>query len=437
LCRIKHCAVWLASIACLITRVLTPNSIIKTVQLLKSIDNLYNLSVMFFMIKRNIENEIKTLFSEFPIVAILGPRQSGKTTLSKMLFPEFQYVSFEDIDNRQYSNEDPRGFLEKYNSKVIFDEIQRAPKLISYLQTHVDNANENGQFVITGSHNFLLMEQISQSLAGRVGICRLLPFSTDEIFKFKNITIEELLFTGCYPRIYDKNIRPSVFYKNYISTYIEKDVRLLKNITKRDLFIKFIKVLAGRTGQILNTKAISEDCGISHNTVNEWISVLETSYIIYKLLPFHKNYNKRLIKSPKLYFLDTGLVCSLMGIKSPDELDLHYLKGNIFETFVISEILKLNYNSGDIYDIYFWRDNHRKEIDLIIEHSTSIHGIEVKSGKTVQPKFFNGLKYFTKLTNSKPEESFLIYGGTENYSRNKFNICSWNSIDTIKKKLFF
>lgn len=387
------------------------------------------------MIKRNIENEIKTLFLEFPIVAILGPRQSGKTTLSKMLFSDFKYISFEDIDNREFAKEDPRGFLSKYNYQVIFDEIQRVPDLISYIQTHVDNENKNGQFIMTGSHNFLLMEKISQSLAGRIGIAKLLPFSVEELSKIKELTIEEILFSGCYPRIYDKNIRPATFYKNYISTYIEKDVRLLKNIEKRDVFIKFIKVLAGRTGQILNSSTISEDCGISHNTVKEWISILETSYIIHRLLPFHKNYNKRLIKNPKIYFTDPGLVCNLLGIKSPKELDLHYLKGNIFETFIVNEMLKENLNAGDIYNMYFWRDNHRKEIDLILEYGGNIYGMEIKSGKTIQQNFFDGLRYWIKLTNSKPENNFLIYGGTDNYSRNDFNVIGWNSIRRIINKL--
>jgi len=383
------------------------------------------------MIQRNISHEARILFTEYPIVSILGPRQSGKTTLSKMLFPGFDYISFEDIDNKEFALTDPRGFLTKYSHCVIFDEIQRVPDLISYLQTHVDHINKNSQIIITGSHNFLLMEQISQSLAGRVGIVKLLPFSWNEISKIQNLTIEEMLFFGGYPRIYDKKIRPSSFYKNYISTYIEKDVRLLKNIEKLDTFIKFIKVLAGRTGQILNTTSISEDCGISHNTVKEWISVLETSFIIFKLLPYHKNYNKRLIKNPKIYFTDTGLVCNLLGIKSPRELDLHYLKGNIFETFIINDFLKENYNLGEIYQIYFWRDNHRKEIDLILEYGSSVYGIEIKSGKTIQSKFFDGLKYWSKLTDNKDENNFLIYGGTDHYKRNNFNVYGWKHISRI------
>ena len=387
------------------------------------------------MIKRNIRHEIKTLIEEFPIAAILGPRQSGKTTLAKMLFPDFAYISFEDIDNREFARDDPRGFLSKYNYRVIFDEIQRAPDLISYLQTHVDNSSKNGQFVLTGSHNFLLMEKISQSLAGRIGIAKLLTFSSAEMSILKELNIEEILFSGCYPRIHDKNIRPATFYKNYISTYIEKDIRLLKNIEKRDVFIKFMKVLAGRTGLVLNTTAISEDCGISQNTVKEWISVLEVSYIVHKIQPFHKNYNKRLIKNPKIYFTDTGLVCSLIGIKSADELDLHYYKGSIFETFIVNEFLKVNFNSGDIFDLYFWRDNHRKEIDLILEYGSNMFGFEIKSAKTFRTKFFDGLNYWMKLTRTKPENNYLVYGGDENYSTMGFNVRCWKSIKDILDKI--
>ena len=381
------------------------------------------------MIKRHIEKEIKLLFKEFPIVAILGPRQSGKTTLTKLLFSNFTYISLEDLDHRNFAQDDPRGFLEKYNNHVIFDEIQRVPDLISYLQTLVDQNNKTGQFIITGSHNFLLMEQISQSLAGRVGIAKLLPFSYHEIRNKYDSDIETLLFKGCYPRIYDQNIRPESFYKNYISTYIEKDLRQLKNINKLDSFIKFMRILAGRTGQILNTNTISEECGITHNTVSDWVSILETSYLIYKLKPFHKNYNKRIIKSPKIYFTDTGLACNLLGIRDKEELDYHYLKGNIFETFIIGEILKENFNLGEKKELYFWRDNHQREMDLILSSGNSHYGIEIKSGKTFQEKFFDGLKYWKELSDSPDKNLFLIYGGNESYKRNNINVVGWKDIN--------
>ncbi|NOY09071.1 MAG: ATP-binding protein [Spirochaetes bacterium] len=386
------------------------------------------------MINRQLESEIEILRNEFPVIAILGPRQSGKTTLSKKIFTEYEYVSFEDYDVRIFAENDPRGFLFRYSKNVIFDEIQRIPLILSYLQTHVDNLKGNGQIIITGSHNFLLMEQISQSLAGRVGITKLLPFSISELSN-KRFKVDELIFKGFYPRIYDQDIRPEVFYKNYISTYIEKDIRQIKKITKLDVFTKFMKLLAGRTGQELNLVSLGEECGVSHNTILEWISVLEASFIVYRLKPFYKNYNKRLVKRSKLYFTDTGLVCSLLGIKKQKELDYHFLKGGIFETFIIDEFLKLNYNFGEKYDMYFWRDNHRKELDLILDLGINQFGIEIKAGMTINEKFFDGLKYWKNLTNTPNEQLFLIYGGEENYIRNQINVVSWKNIfDGIVKR---
>jgi len=379
------------------------------------------------MIDRQIEKELNLLRTEFPIIAILGPRQSGKTTLSKKVFKEYEYISFEDYDIREFAENDPRGFLDRYKKSIIFDEIQRVPKIISYLQTHVDKYKNNGEIIITGSHNFLLMEQISQSLAGRVGIVKLLPFSIKEI-KHLNIEKDELVFKGFYPRIYDQGIRAEVFYKNYISTYIEKDIRQIKKITKLEVFIKFMKLLAGRTGQELNLSSLGEECGVSHNTILEWISVLEASFIIYRLKPYYKNYNKRLVKKPKLYFTDTGLVCSLLGIKKKEDLDYHYLKGAIFETFIVNEILKANYNRGERFEIYYWRDNHKKEIDLILDIGTKQLGIEIKSSATINTKYFNGLKYWKELTKTDATDLYLIYGGPENMIRNGMNIVSWDNV---------
>lgn len=379
------------------------------------------------MIKRQIEEELHILRNEFPVIAILGPRQSGKTTLSKIVFSNYRYISLEDIDHREFAINDPRGFLRKYNRNVIFDEIQRVPELMSYLQSHVDALNENGSVVITGSHNFFLMEQISQSLAGRVGITKLLPFSVKELNSNK-YTLDQYIFMGSYPRIYDQNIRPATFYKNYISTYIEKDIREIKQVTKLDLFMKFMRLLAGRTGQELNLSSISEECGVSHNTISDWVSILEASFLIYKLKPYHKNYNKRIVKNSKIYFTDTGLVCSLLGIRKPDELDYHFLKGNIFETFIVSEFIKGCYNSGEPYDLYFWRDNHKKELDLIVEYGNNRLGIEIKRSETIQEKYFSGLKYWKNLSETKTENMYLIYGGKDNSIRNNMNVIGWDSV---------
>lgn len=233
---------------------------------------------------------------------------------------------------------------------------------------------------------------------------------------------------GSYPRIYDQNIRPEVFYKNYISTYIEKDIRQIKQVTKLDLFMKFMRLLAGRTGQELNLSTISDECGVSHNTIGEWVSILEASFLVYRLKPFHKNYNKRLVKNSKIYFTDTGLVCSLLGIRKPEELDYHFLKGSIFETFVISEFIKGSYNTGEIFDLYFWRDNHKKEIDLIVDFGIKKLGIEIKRSETIQEKYFLGLSYWMNLSKTESKNMYLIYGGIDNYARNGMNVTGWDNI---------
>ncbi|MEA2065005.1 MAG: ATP-binding protein [Patescibacteria group bacterium] len=383
-------------------------------------------------IKRKIEKEIRQLSKEFPIIAILGPRQSGKTTLAKRIFKKYKYVSLEDPDMRNLALEDPRGFLSQYNQKVIIDEIQRSPELFSYLQTHTDKLKDTGSFVITGSQNYLLMENISQSLAGRIGLTTLLPLSIEEIIKDNSkLTLEELMLTGFYPRIYDQNIRPQNFYKAYVNTYIEKDIRLIKNIVDYDSFYKFIKIIAGRTGQILNTLAISNECDISHNTVKEWLNVLETSYITYKLKPFYKNYNKRIIKNSKIYFYDTGLVCYLLGIKNIENLNTHYNKGNIFETFVISDFIKNNFNKGEVRDFYFWRDSQKKEIDLIIDDGTNLKIAEIKSSRTIRDNFFQGLDYWNSLSKNNPKNSYLIYAGESEHRKKDINIMNWRNVCKI------
>ncbi len=383
-------------------------------------------------IPRKIEKEVKKLSKEFPIVAIFGPRQSGKTTISKHIFKKYKYVSLEDPDIRSLAIDDPRGFLSQYSNKVILDEIQRAPELFSYLQTHTDKLDRAGSYILTGSQNYLLLENISQSLAGRVGIATLLPLSIEEILKYnKEILLENLMFSGFYPGIFNQNIRPSSFYKSYLSTYIEKDIRMIKNIVNYDSFHKFIKIMAGRTGQVLNTLAISDECDISHNTVKEWLNVLETSYITYKLQPFHKNYKKRLIKSPKIYFYDTGLVCYLLGIKNIENLNTHYLKGNIFETFIISDLIKNNFNKGEIRDFYFWRDSHKKEIDLIIDDGTEFKAIEIKSGRTIRSDFFKGLNYWDVISKDDPKKLYLAYSGNINLKKNNIDIVNWKNMRNI------
>ena len=309
------------------------------------------------MIPRKISNKLLYLSTKYPVVAITGPRQSGKTTLVKHTFPEKKYLSLEDPDTREFALTDPRGFLSTCPNGAIFDEVQRAPDLFSYIQTIVDDRNKEGLFILTGSFNFGLIEGITQSLAGRTGLLTLLPFSYHELagVDIAPSLLEELLYNGGYPRIYDKNLPPSEWHSNYITTYLERDVRALKKIGDLDQFQKFIKMCAARCGQLLNLSSLGNDCGITHNTAKEWLSVLRASYIVFMLQPHFKNFNKRLVKTPKLYFYDTGLLCYLAGITSCSELKTHALRGPIFESWVVSELIKGRFNRVLKENLYFWR----------------------------------------------------------------------------------
>ncbi len=388
------------------------------------------------MIKRKISQEILLLKKEFPIVTILGPRQSGKTTLAKSIFKNYKYVSLEDPDIRELITEDPRGFLNEFKENVIIDEVQRVPSFFSYLQTHVDKHKKNGSFILTGSHNYLLMESISQSLAGRTGIVTLLPFSLEEIANKKELDLNEFIYTGFYPRIYDQNIRPNSFYKSYLNTYLERDIRLIKNISDYTSFSKFIKLIAGRCGQLLNIKTIAEDSGLAYKTVESWLSILESSYIIFKLSSYHKNINKRVIKSSKIYFYDTGLLSYLLGIRKKEEISNHYLRGSIFENFVISEFIKYDYNQGNLANFYYFSCSNNKEIDLIIEKNNQLKLIEIKAGATIRGEMFKNLfswKDLEKITS----HLYLIYSGEINISKKDVKVISWKNLKNIKKNFLF
>jgi predicted AAA+ superfamily ATPase len=366
--------------------------------------------------------------------AVLGPRQSGKTTLVRETFPDHKYLSLEDLDLRAYAATDPRGFLAEYQGKVIFDEIQNVPTLFSYLQTEIDKTNKPGQFILTGSQHFLLQENISQTLAGRVAILYLLPLAIEELkaAKIPINNLEELLFKGFYPRIYQQNLDAADWYPNYIQTYIEKDVRQMKNIQDLTTFQKFLKMCASRTGQLLNLSGLAADCGITHNTAKAWISLLQTSFIIFLLQPYFNNFGKRLVKTPKLYFYDTGLVSSLLGIEEEKQLTTHYLKGGIFESFVISELLKARYNRGKSANLYFWRDKTGHEIDCIIEEAQQLIPLEIKSAKTIVNDFFSGLDYWKQFTPYKTTKTYIIYGGDTNQTQRKQAIVlSWKNINEI------
>ncbi len=381
------------------------------------------------MIKRDLSLNLKLLAGQYPVVTVTGPRQSGKTTLVKSIFPDWGYVSLEEPDIREFASIDPRGFIAAFPKHYILDEVQRAPDLFSYIQTHVDDLGDQGIYVLTGSSNFGLMAGISQSLAGRVAILELLPFSFSELEQAGRLpgSIEELMFTGAYPRIYDMNLEPSKWYSNYVATYLERDVRQIKNVTDLSAFQHFLKMCAARSGQILNLSALGNDCGITHNTAKAWLSILQTSYIVYLLRPHFKNFNKRLIKSPKLYFYDSGLLSYLLGIPSPVSLNTHSHRGYIFETWVISELLKGRMNRGLKENIYFWRDNVGHEIDCIAEKGDRLLPLEIKSGKTVSSDFFKGLAFYIELSKDLAVQPTVVYAGETDQPRKNGNVLTWRS----------
>jgi len=385
------------------------------------------------MIKRDITERVKSIAKRIPIITITGPRQSGKTTLVKNVFPDYKYISLESPDNLDFAINDPKGFLNTYGQKLIIDEAQYAPKLFSYIQTIVDEIKDNGLYILTGSQNFLLSEKISQSLSGRVIILNLLSLSNNEIKKtaFRIKDLPELIVKGLYPRLYDSDISYTDWYPSYIQTYLERDVRNILNVGDINSFRKFLRVCAGRSGQVISLSKIGNDIGVSYQTVKKWLSVLEQSFIVYFLQPLYENFNKRIIKSPKLYFYDTGLVCSLLGINTPEAYNVHNLKGNIFETFIISEILKYKYNFGLTNDFYFWKDSSENEIDLVITEGNNYKAVEIKAGETIKSDFFKTLFFWNKLNPNTNTELNLIYGGSENQKRENVNIYDWKSCTDI------
>ena len=382
------------------------------------------------MIARDLTSKLKAMVSTYPVTTLTGPRQSGKSTLLKATFPNFEYVSLEDLDTRLFAQNDPRGFLTTYPMNVIIDEAQRVPDLFSYIQTHVDKTDEAGTYILAGSNNFLLMEAISQSLAGRTAILKLLPFSHLEMKEATILphSIDEEIFTGGYPRIYAKHIVPPDFYPFYIQTYIEKDVRLMKNIGDLNKFILFIKMCAGRIGQLLNLSSLANDCGIAVSTAQSWLSVLEASYIVHLLKPDHNNYSKRLIKTPKLYFYDTGLACSLLEIKSAEQVSSHFLRGGLFENMVINEFVKDALNKGNEPELTFWRDKTGNEVDLLRQDGNKQIAYEIKSGATFSSDYFSNLGLWVRLSGATSEQCNVIYGGEKNLKTSQGEVISWNNL---------
>ena len=369
------------------------------------------------MIERIAIKKIKDLAKKFKAVAITGARQSGKTTIVKIIFKDKPYVSLENPDTRNFAMNDPRGFLETYSKGAILDEVQRVPELFSYLQEILDNSKTKGLFILTGSNNFLLQQNISQTLAGRIGYLNLLPFSLEELQLSKKLpkSDDELMIKGFYPPIYDKKIPPTDWCPNYIRTYIERDVRQLKNVTDLIVFEKFIRLLAGRNGHELNNSSLANDVGVDVKTIQAWIGILESSFIIYLLKPHYENYNKTLIKRPKVYFYDTAIVCSLLGIRNKEQLATHASRGLIFEGMVVTEMVKKRANKGLPINLYYWRDKTGHEVDIIIDDAGKSFPIEIKSGKTIGSDFFKNLNYWRNLSGVK--KSLLIYAGLQNQKR--------------------
>lgn len=366
------------------------------------------------MISRVAEQELRELAQTFRAVAVIGPRQSGKSTLVRHVFPQKIYVNLENPDIRLFATEDPRGFLNGYPNGAILDEVQRVPQLFSYLQEILDNSDQYGLFVLTGSNNFLLQESISQSLAGRVGYLQLLPLSMEEIGDREH-NIDALMFRGGYPEIYQQGISASKWYSNYIRTYVERDVRLIKNVGDLNVFEKFLKLCAGRIGQLLNMSSLAVEVGVDVKTISAWISVLEMSFVVFRLQPYHQNYNKRIIKMPKLYFYDVGLALSLMGLEEPAQVQIHPFRGAAFENLIILEFMKQRLNSGKNPNLYFWRDNTGNEVDLLLEWNAGLIPVEIKSGQTVTPDYFKGLNFWNKITGY--EGGFVVYAGAHQQLR--------------------
>ncbi len=366
------------------------------------------------MITRKILNELKLLLSEYPIVTILGPRQSGKTTLVRDILTGYQYSNLEDPETRQFAIDDPKAYLAQFRSKTIIDEIQRVPELLSYLQVLVDKEKVNGRFILTGSHQLKLQESITQSLAGRTAILTLLPLSISELLisGFNSDSFEEYCYKGFLPRVYDQNIRSKTVHSNYYQTYVERDVRQLINLKNLSLFEKFLKLIAGRVGQIFDASSIANEVGVDSKTISHWISILEASFILFKLPAYFENFGKRVIKSPKYYFMDVGLLTFMLGIEKKEQISRDPLIGNIFENLVVLECFKERYNQGKLANLYYFRDSNGNEVDLVYQKGPELVAIEIKSAATYSKSQLKGLKKFSEISN-KCSKSYLVYNGDE------------------------
>lgn len=385
------------------------------------------------MIRRAQDGRLRALAASFPLLAVVGPRQSGKTTLVKATFAGKPYVLLEDPDTRASAEEDPRGFLARFPDGAILDEVQRVPALFSYLQGVADADGRPGLFVLTGSQHFLLMEKIAQSLAGRIAFCELLPLSLAElsVAGMSPRSYEEAVFRGFYPRLFVRGVPVTEWFSGYVRTYLERDVRLLKNVHDLSAFQTFLKMCAHRAGQTLNLSALALDCGVTHNTAKAWLSLLEAAFVVFRLPAHHANFRKQLVKSPKIYFHDTGLLCFLLGLRDHRQIAVHPSRGALFENLVLAELVKRRANAGEAPALSFWRDKTGHEVDCLARTPSGTLPIEIKSGRTVTDDFFAGLRYWTALSKSRQTKSFVVYGGDAVHVRRETTVLPWCSLDRL------
>lgn len=379
-------------------------------------------------LQRNILKSINQLIDKYPVIAVTGPRQSGKTTFLKNEFPDYEYVNLENLDNRDFALEDPNGFLKRYAGKTIIDEVQRVPSLFSYLQTKVDEENIMGHYIISGSQNFQLMQNITQSLAGRVALFKLFPFDIQELKSESLLETDYIkcMLKGFYPAIYSRGIHSTQFYSNYVETYVQRDVTELMEVRNLSLFKKFLSLIAARVGQLLNLNELANACGISQPTAKSWMSILESSYILFTLQPYFENFSKRLVKTPKVYFYDTGLLCYLLGINDYDYVLSNSIKGSLFENMVVAEHIKRMYHTNEIKESWFWRDSAGNEIDLLYLDNQKIVIHEIKSTETIMSKHLKGIQYFEKTAKDREVIKKMIYPGNEHYERSNCEIIPWD-----------
>ncbi len=389
------------------------------------------------MIDRNASSALCILAGQYPVVTVTGPRQSGKTTLCRALFPAYPWVNLEPLDTREAVQRDPRGFLAQHADGVIIDEVQHAPDLLSYIQAVVDDDDRAGRFILTGSQHFGLSEAIAQSLAGRTAVFQLLPTALDEIRRFPDGTADLMttLWRGAYPRIFDRGIEPSRWYADYVTTYVERDVRQIANVTDLESFSTFLRLCAGRSGQELSLNALGADAGVSQPTARAWLSVLETSFLCHRLPPWHRNVRKRTIKALKLHLLDSGLMCFLLGIRSPAQLAAHPLRGAVFETWVASEIYKARANAGQPVLLSHYRETRGAEVDVVVEAARALLLVEAKSGATVASDFFDGLDalgvHVSRLEPARAIEKILVYGGDRSMTTRDTRVVSWADVPSV------